>query len=84
MSNVQTDVDRTYLDPETRATASRYLQRTGNADIAVVLGLAEEVVENPLPKFCPACGKPVPSTGVCRRSRLCRVEARRLLGEEEP
>ena len=30
--------------PETRAAAVRYLERTGNADVAVILGLVEDPV----------------------------------------
>lgn len=38
--SLTTKVDRTYLDDATRADASRYLIRTNNADLLVILGLA--------------------------------------------
>jgi len=39
-----TDVDRSYLDPETKAAALQYLQRTGNADVAEALGLVVDPI----------------------------------------
>lgn len=39
-----TTLDRSYLDPETREAAKRYLQRTGNADVMEALGLVEDPI----------------------------------------
>lgn len=36
---IQTEIDRGYLAPETRADAASYLTRTGNADLLPILGL---------------------------------------------
>lgn len=36
---VSTQLDRPSMDPATRAAATHYLQRTGNADLLPVLGL---------------------------------------------
>lgn len=37
-----TQVDTSYLDPATRDAARRYLERSGNADITVILGLTPD------------------------------------------
>jgi hypothetical protein len=47
-----------------RADAVAYLERTGNADLAEVLGLADVAY---LP-VCPVCGKPLRAG-----NRLCRA-----------
>ena len=39
-----TEIERTYLAPETRADAIRYLTRTGNADVLEALGLVVDPV----------------------------------------
>lgn len=63
--------------PETLAAALRYLERSGNADVAEVLGLTGPPVELPEPPGdCPICGNRLPSHGVCRRREACRAVAR--------
>ena len=70
--SLTTKVDRSYLDDATRNDASRYLLRTNNADLLVILGLAVETQDR---DECPVCGKPVPQSGVCRRGAQCREAA---------
>jgi len=41
---MQTQIDRGYLAPETRAAAIRYITRTGNADVLEALGLVADPV----------------------------------------
>jgi hypothetical protein len=36
---IETQIDRGYLAPETRTAATRYLTRTDNADLLPILGL---------------------------------------------
>lgn len=81
-----TRTDGVHLAPETQAAAARYLTRTGNADLLLILGLAEDPEAQPmrLPRGlvrqqagkCPLCGNYLPSHGVCRRSNRCREAAR--------
>lgn len=55
---VVTRLDRPYgQQPETRAAATRYLERTGNADLLGALGLVDE--EQPAHPVCPACDRPL-------------------------
>lgn len=78
MADLQVDLDRTYLDPETRAAAVRVLVGMDAADIVEILGLTEVVTHCPTcrqaidvcPK-CPACGLPYPPDGrsACRRAK---------------
>lgn len=58
--SITTKVDRSYLDDETRDDASRYLVRSGNADLLAVLGLAVEVTRAPKPAPKPVVD-PVPA-----------------------
>jgi hypothetical protein len=54
---VVTRLDRPYAQqPETRAAATRYLERTGNADLLAALGLGDD---EPPPSPCPVCGRPL-------------------------
>lgn len=78
MSSLQTPIDAPYArHPETLAAALRYLERSGNADVAEVLGLVEPPLELPKPLGdCPICGNRLPSHGVCRRRETCRAAAR--------
>lgn len=59
MSDLQTaHRDGVRLAPETAAKATRYLTRTGNADLLAILGLGDSPArERPL---CPSCSKPLP------------------------
>lgn len=55
---VVTRLDRPYgQQPETRAAATRYLERTGNADLAAALGLTDD--EQPVRPACPTCEQPL-------------------------
>lgn len=78
--SLTTKVDRSYLDDATRADASRYLIRTNNADLLVILGLAVDVPDGAVladgVAVCAACGNKLPSHGVCRRKAECREAAR--------
>jgi hypothetical protein len=77
-----TEVDRSYLDPETQAAALRYLERTGNADVAAALGLADPP---PAPEvgyvvvngrtYCATCRCRTRADGICRRD-VCKGGAR--------
>ena len=71
-----TDVDRSYLGPETKAAAARYLERTGNADLLPILGLTESppVVDPGYVTvngrtYCALCRCRVRVDGVCRREK---------------
>jgi hypothetical protein len=79
VADLDTDLDRSYLDPETRAAAARYLTRTDNADLLVVLGLVGEDEPQTVDgrPACPACRKPYPEDGrrACRRT-TCRLGPR--------
>jgi hypothetical protein len=55
-------------DDQTRAEVIAYLDRTGNADLIEILGLAVDAG----PAVCPACKKRPPRSGVCRRLAACR------------
>jgi hypothetical protein len=68
---MQTQIDRGYLTPETRAAATAYLTRTGNADLLPILGLVDG--PEPEPQSCPVCGKQVHSHGGCNRTKECRA-----------
>jgi predicted amidophosphoribosyltransferase len=79
--SLQTDLDRTYLDPEVRAAAVRVLTRMGDADIVEILGLADVVTRCPTCRQdidhrprCPACGLPFPPDGrrACRRAQCAQ------------
>lgn len=78
MADLDTELDRTYIDPETRAAAVRVLVARGAEDIIEILGLTEVVTHCPTCKQaidrrpkCPACGLPYPPDGrsACRRAR---------------
>ena len=56
--NVATEITRSFLPDDTRAAATRYLERTGNADLLPILGLTEPPPQTRVP--CPSCGKPLP------------------------
>lgn len=75
-----TELDRLAApSPETRADALAYITRTGNADLAEVLGLAEPSPEPVTPGECALCGNPLPKHGICRKRIVCRAaEAERL------
>jgi hypothetical protein len=76
MSDFETQqLDRSYLDQETRDAATRYLVRSGNGDVLVALGLAVEREPDAEVELCSACGRPVPKSGVCRVGRQCRIDA---------
>lgn len=46
MSSIATHLDQPYAQqPETRAAALRFLERTGNGDVAKMLGLIEDTDE---------------------------------------
>lgn len=81
MADLGTELDISHLAPETRAAAVRYLERSGNADVAEILGLA--------PATAPpgtvlvdgvtihaACGRPMPKSGRCRQRQQCRDQER--------
>lgn len=64
------------LSPEIRAAAARYLVRSGNADLLVVLGLAHDPAKVRRPPkgaaggsgvFCKACNRVTKPDGKCRR-----------------
>lgn len=71
--HLTTQVDRGYLDPATRADASRYLMRTNNADLLEVLGLGVDEPERPGHVVvggvlrCAKCWGKTRADGVCRR-----------------
>ncbi|GAA2696414.1 hypothetical protein [Actinoplanes palleronii] len=74
--NLTTDLDQTYHQhPDTRAAASRYLERSGNADLLQMLGLVDEPAR---PTVC-ALGHPLSKLGACRRTAGCRVATERLV-----
>lgn len=81
---VATHLDRPYgQQPAVRAAAARYLERTGNADVADMLGLVEQedllVIDGR--HCCPNCRKPLPdpiSNGgrkPCRRAACVAAAA---------
>lgn len=78
---VETELERPSSNPETRLAAARYLVRTGNEDLLVILGLAHDPQAKRKPgkgleaRPCPACGRQMPVKGVCRRERKCRENA---------
>lgn len=87
MSDLQTPIDRPYAQqPETRAAALRFLERTGNADVAAALGLVDADTEpDELPDFyrtpsgyfaCRACKQRTRTDGVCRRADCHRGSAK--------
>lgn len=76
MRDFSTHLDRPYAQQdETRAAATRYLERSGNADVAAALGLADDELEPepaapPQPRpSCPRCRKRLRNAwdGVCQR-----------------
>lgn len=76
---MQTRIGVSYLDPEVKAAATRYLERSGNADMLIPLGLVDdpEAFNRATPgEDCQVCGNKLPSHGVCRRSQGCREAAR--------
>ncbi|WIM97825.1 hypothetical protein ACTOB_001379 [Actinoplanes oblitus] len=80
--NITTRLDEPYAQqPETRVAATAYLERTGNADLLAVLGLAAEQPHPKIPAapvasgLCPR-GHKLPKHGVCRKSEACREAAR--------
>lgn len=69
------------------AAARRYLERTGNADLLPILGLAPDVPDGAVLvdgyAIHPTCGRPMPKSGRCRQGRQCRADddrARALQG----
>lgn len=75
---------------EAQAGALRYLQRTGNADVAQVLGLVPDPVAEQTRRnkalidlgskswsACHICGNRPPRSGICRKTLRCRAEAAR-------
>lgn len=58
MAKLGTRLSRPHAQQDaTLAAATRYLERTGNADLLPILGLADEP-ETDRPA-CPACGNPL-------------------------
>jgi len=53
-------------DPDVRANARRYLERTNNADLLEVLGLADP--EPPAPGTCGHCREPLPMSQAAGRT----------------
>ncbi|WP_189336335.1 hypothetical protein [Actinoplanes ianthinogenes] len=60
-----------------RALAIQHLERTGNADLLPILGLAAAPPATPeaRPGHCPLCHNPLPKTGICRRAIRCKAAA---------
>lgn len=81
MSSIETRVDRPYgQQPETRAAATRYLERTGNTDLIPLLGLddqadEETVVDEDGRRVCPTCGKPLPDPIANGGNKPCQRRA---------
>lgn len=77
-SSMATEVDGPYArDPQTRDAARRYLERTGNADLAEMLGLAEAAPADRC-RTCPACNQPYRSgRWECRYADCSRGPAAR-------
>jgi hypothetical protein len=77
--NLGTHLDRPYAQqPDTRAAATRYLERTGHADLLDVLGLGPEpdgpsVIDGR--ECCPSCGKPLPDPVSNGGRKPCRRRA---------
>lgn len=71
---IATHLDGSYLAPETRAAAGRYLIQSGNADLLVVLGLAVDVPDETSVELHSTCGRPMPKAGRCRQARQCRID----------
>lgn len=42
--DVQTRIGVSYLDPEVKAAATRFLERSGNADMLIPLGLVDDPI----------------------------------------
>lgn len=75
--DLTTRLDKPYAQqPATRPAATRFLERTGNADVLAVLGLVDEEPEVAPDEGCAICGNKLPSHGVCRKSGRCREAAR--------
>lgn len=77
-NNLETHLDRPYAQqPATRAAAVRVLERTGNADLAEVLGLVDEpgplVIDGR--QACPRCHKPLPDPIANGGHKPCRRRA---------
>jgi len=83
---VVTRLDRPYgQQPETRAAAVRYLERTGNADVLGALGLVDEPEPPTVAgrQVCPRCGKPLPDPIANGGHKPCRRSACRAAAAEE-
>jgi hypothetical protein len=81
--NLSTELDRTAVPtPEAQADALAYLTRTGNGDLAEVLGLVEPPPEPVAPGECGLCGNPLPKHGVCRKRIVCRAAAAEQAGKQ--
>lgn len=91
MADLGVNLDKPYAQqPETRAAAVRFLERSGNTDVAEALGLVEDPIAAARSRakaaaelhgkgvngVCPICGNGLPSHGVCRRREGCREAAR--------
>lgn len=76
--DLRTQIDRPYAQqPETREAARRVLERTGNADLIEILGLAEKpgplVIDGR--QVCPRCEHPLPDPLVNGGFKACRRRA---------
>lgn len=75
MNDFGTPVDKPYAQqPETRDAALRYLKRSGNGDVAQILGLVDPT--------CPLCNDPMPARGGCRPCRAASTSRFRSSQEE--
>lgn len=86
MSDLGVNLDKAYAQqPETQAAALRFLQRTGNADVAAALGLVDaepepeglpDAYRTPSGYFaCRVCKRRTRTDGVCRRADCHRGSA---------
>lgn len=80
--NLSTELDRTAIPtPEEQAEALAYLIRTGNKDLAEMLGLVKPTAKSAMPGTCGLCGNPLPRSGVCLKRMVCRAAAAKQAAE---
>lgn len=76
--SVQTEIGLSRLPDSARADATRYLTRSGNADLLPMLGLAPDIPDGAVlvdgAILHPTCGRPMPKSGRCRQGRQCRAD----------